>query len=230
MLDLLSREQVSQQTLRFDYTKIEARHRETVIEAAIDIQGHATKAVEGLIAIGERLSQIKGLLPHGQFQEWVEQEFGIERRMAQNYMAVASRFGYNKQFADKSGVISFFSPTAMYLLAAPSTPLPAVEAAISEIEGTGQRLKVKRIKEIVAEYTVAESVDREQPADDVPVTRPSKANVARLQDALIGSQQALEQARTAAQTVPGYHFSIQKCLDLVNEALEQLRQEQQTDQ
>ena len=224
MLDLLSREQSPLQTLRYDYTQIEAKHRERVIEAAIDIHGHAAKARDGLIAIGERLLQVKDLLPHGQFQDWVEQEFGIDRRMAQNYMAVATRFGHSKRFAGKNEIISFFSPTAMYLLAAPSTPQEAVEAAISETKETGQRLKVKRIKEIVAEYTKMDTEDSEQPIAETPEILPSQANVERLQVALLVCQQALEQAQQAALSVPGYDFSISKCLDLIKGALEHLHQ------
>ena len=224
MLDLLSSERSQLQPLRYDYNQIDARHRETVIEAAIDIHGHAAKARDNLMAIGDRLLQIKDILPHGQFQEWVEQEFGIERRMAQNYMAVASRFGNTKRFGGKNEIISFFSPTAMYLLAAPSTPVEAVEAAISETEASGQRLKVQRIKEIVAEYTSSDEAVSSPPDDDLPATPPAKISVEQLQDALLASQQALERALQAAQNVPGHALSIKKCLDTVKGMLQQLQQ------
>lgn len=225
MLDLVKGERSQLQSLRYDYNQIDAQHRETVIEAAIDIHGHASKARDNLIAIGNRLLQIKNLLPHGQFQDWVEKEFGIERRMAQNYMAVATRFGNNQQFADKNEIISFFSPTAMYLLASPSTPVEAVEAAIAESEESGQRLKVRRIKEIVAEYTAADGAAN-PPGADEPVILPSKANVEQFHDALVLSQQALERAMQAAQNVPGYTLSLKNCLNTVKDMLEQLRQMQ----
>ena len=226
MLDLLSEEHSQLQSLRYDYNQIDTQHRDTVIEAAIDIHGHASKARDSIIAIGERLLQVKNLLPHGQFQDWVEQEFDIERRMAQNYMSVAIRFGNNKRFGNKSEIISLFSPTAMYLLAAPATPIEAVEAAIAETEEIGQRLKVKRIKEIVAEYTTIDNTAFSQPEIETPVILPSKANVEQLCDALIASQQALERAMQAAQAVPNYTLSIKKCLDAIKNTLEQLSQMQ----
>lgn len=224
MLDLLSAEQTHLASLRYDYNQIDAQHRETVIEAAIDIHGHATKARDSVIAIGERLLQIKNLLPHGQFQDWVEQEFGIERRMAQNYMSVATRFGTNRRFGGKNEIISLLSPTAMYLLAAPSTPTEAVEAAIAETEQTGQRLKVRRIKEIVAAYTMIENGTPNVPEIEAAVVLPSKANIEQLQDALTASQQSLEQALQAAQNVPGYALSIQQCLNTIRDSLEKLQQ------
>ncbi len=226
MLDLVSEERAPLQSLRYDYNQIDAQHREMVIEAAIDIHGHASKARNSLLAIGDRLLQIKNLLPHGQFQDWVEKEFGIERRMAQNYMSVASRFGSNKRFGGKSEIISFFSPTAMYLLASPSTPIEAVEAAIAETEERSQRLKVKRIKEIVAEYTMIENAASNSPEAETPIILPSKTNVEQLHDALILSQEALERAMQAAQSVPGYTLSIKNCLNTVKDVLEQLRQMQ----
>lgn len=224
MLDLLSEEHSQLQSLHYDYNQIDALHRDVVIEAAIDIHGHASKARDSIIAIGERLLQVKNLLSHGQFQDWVEKEFSIERRMAQNYMSVAIRFGNNKRFGNKSEIISLFSPTAMYLLAAPSTPIEAVEAAIAESEEIGQRLKVKRIKEIVAEYTITDNTTFSPPETETPAILPSKANVERLHDALMASQRALEQTMQAAQSVPGYTLSIKKCLDTIKSILEQLNQ------
>ena len=101
MLELLRNAGGLQNSLRYDYSEIEPQHRETVQDAAIDIRQRGQRATADMIAIGHQLSNVKDLIPHGQFVNWLETEFSLSLRTAQNFMAVANRFG------DKNATVAF---------------------------------------------------------------------------------------------------------------------------
>ena len=60
---------------------------------------HLKKSADEIIEFGKVLIQLKELLPHGQFMECVENEYGITDATANNYMNVA------KRLSDKSQMI-----------------------------------------------------------------------------------------------------------------------------
>lgn len=55
-------------------------------------------AQQNLLQFGRVLTEVKPLLPHGEFTKWVKEHFGLEPRSAQNYMAVWEKFGNNVKF------------------------------------------------------------------------------------------------------------------------------------
>ena len=88
------------------------------------------KTVHDIIEIGRDLANVKKLLSHGEFQEWIQTELGISPRTAQNFMNVTNRLG------GKSEMISLLPPTVVYALAAPSTP-DDVRAHVLELAEKG---------------------------------------------------------------------------------------------
>jgi hypothetical protein len=146
MLQILRDANALQGSLKYNYDAVDVAIREQVIEAALDIRQRINRAQGDLIATGQKLSETKAVLPHGQFQDWVETEFGFSQRTAQNLMNVAERF------AGKSETVSLFSDSALYLLAAPSTPAAAIDAAAEEAAATGASPTKERVKEIIAEH------------------------------------------------------------------------------
>jgi hypothetical protein len=88
---------------------------------------------------------VKKALGHGRFQAWLAAEFGWSERMARNFMAVAARFAKSAIIADLP-----IEATAayLYLLAAPSTPDSACQAAIARAR-TGERITTRIAKEII---------------------------------------------------------------------------------
>lgn len=54
---------------------------------------------QNVIEIGKRLILAKVLMPHGEWQNWLEDNFGLTDRTARNFMSVAKRFGKTKTFA-----------------------------------------------------------------------------------------------------------------------------------
>ena len=117
--------------LGFDYSLIDEGIRDEVKEAARSIHQLGKAMQTSLIAIGKRLIEAKGMLPEGQFSAWIEAEFQLSQRSAQNFMNVARVYG------DRGHeIISPLSDTVLYMLAAPSTPEAArVEVEQAAIEG-----------------------------------------------------------------------------------------------
>ena len=54
---------------------------------------------QNVIEIGKRLILAKSLVRHGEWQAWLEDNFGLKIRSAQNFMAVAERFGKTQSTA-----------------------------------------------------------------------------------------------------------------------------------
>lgn len=68
-------------------------------------------AAQNLVQFGRVLTEAKPMVPRGQFEGWVKDNFGMSERTAQQYMAVWKRFGQkegfgNIQFANLSKMLA----------------------------------------------------------------------------------------------------------------------------
>lgn len=108
----------------FDYAVIDEDGRDKVKEAAVRIRLRMSRTVEDIIEIGRDLIAVKKSLAHGQFERWVEAEFGMTIKTAQNFMNVTAKFGA------KSETVSLLPASVLYALAAPSTDNAVVEEVI----------------------------------------------------------------------------------------------------
>lgn len=132
--------------LKYDYSQIDEAHRERVQFATIAIQDYMSRASESIIQAGRELLEIKAVLPHGQFGEWIDTEFGLSIRMAQNMMNAAREYGANAKR------VSHFSPAAIYLLAAPSTPEAARVEVEAQAKATGTAPTRKEVKRVINKH------------------------------------------------------------------------------
>ncbi|BAT57559.1 hypothetical protein GJW-30_1_00065 [Variibacter gotjawalensis] len=98
------------------------------------------RLIDSTIETGRDLLKAKTLIPHGQFQAWIKDNFGWSASLAQKLMNIAED-PKSVQFMDLPKV-------AQYALAAPSTPTAAKEAVAEEIE-SGKKPSTKRVKEII---------------------------------------------------------------------------------
>jgi hypothetical protein len=130
---------------RFDYSCIANAIAEQVRSAADRIRDKVKRTLEDVIAVGKELLTAKAQLPYGRFGLWLQAEFGWTERTARHFMAVAERFGPKAEIISNLGI----APTAAYLLAAPSTPDEARQAAIAQAEA-GRRVTVAVARDIVA--------------------------------------------------------------------------------
>ena len=68
----------------------------TLPQLETEIKYHLNQISQNVIEIGKRLIQAKSLVQHGQWLNWLEQNFQLKERMARNFMQCAERFG-NRQ-------------------------------------------------------------------------------------------------------------------------------------
>lgn len=117
---------ITQLTL-FDYSALDSETRIVVQQRTTEIKALMKRAASDIIEIGQKLIEVKERLEHGQFSPWLEAEFGWKHTTAWNFMQVADKFS---KFESLDG----FAPSALYLLAAPSTPESARQEAIARAE------------------------------------------------------------------------------------------------
>lgn len=110
----------------YDYDDIPEETRTQAQQAADQVRALLRRAAEDLVQIGTKLLEVKRLIGHGKFGGWIEAEFGWSHSTANRFMRVAETFKFVN--------VTNFAPSAMYLLAAPSTPPEAVTASVERAE------------------------------------------------------------------------------------------------
>ncbi|WP_174436230.1 DUF3102 domain-containing protein [Azospirillum brasilense] len=144
----------------FDYSSIDDNiARQEAVEAAERIKGRLRKLLEEYVGIGFDLIKVKEGIGHGKFQKWIDAEFGMTYKTANNYMNVASRFGKPEIISCLSGV----PPTALIHLA--SAP-EGVQEEILEAAASGQRIRVKDVDKAIARAK-ANSTDTTERSDEL---------------------------------------------------------------
>lgn len=196
--------------LRYDYSQIEAQHRDAVQDAAVAIVRAGRRAQESMLDIGRRLAEVKSVLPFGQFSDWCEVEFALSQRTAQRMMAVAETFG------ERGGDVSLLSDSALYLLSGPSVPEEAREAVIAEAQEKGSSPTKGRVQAVIAEHR--------RPAAPRPVpAAPAAPREARSLEVIVAGYQ-LEQAAQHLESARSMLGEREDIANGLSDVLAQLRQ------
>jgi Protein of unknown function (DUF3102) len=90
------------------------------------------RCIDDLVEIGRRLTECQRLVQHGDWLDWLETEFGWSDRTALNFMRVYDMAVKSEKFSDLNLPIS-----ALYLLAAPSTPADVADEIIERAAAGG---------------------------------------------------------------------------------------------
>jgi Protein of unknown function (DUF3102) len=130
----------------FDYGQLEPTVQQTAREAVSRIKAHGKLAAQSIVAIGAELAKVKTAIGHGNYLTWLAAEFGWSERQAQRFVSVHESFGKSDNLADLGTV----DVSALYLLAAPSTPEPVREAAL-EKAAAGERVTHGAVKALLHE-------------------------------------------------------------------------------
>jgi protein gp37 len=138
----------------FDYRQIDDDDRDYVKERALRIRDVAKRTIEGIILIGQWLSEAKERIPHGGWLPWLESEFGWSRQTADNFIHVFERVKLPKVSNLPIDV------TTLYLIAAPKTPEPVRQEVIRRAEAGEPMTKTKAV-EVLETYNRAQ-VKREE--------------------------------------------------------------------
>jgi len=124
----------------FDYTILDAETSQFIQRQTGEIRALMKRTAQDIIEIGQKLVLVKEKLAHGRFLDWIAAEFEWSYPTAARFMQVANSFRNTYQ-------IDKFAASALYVLAAPSTPETARSEAIARAEA-GEPITYTIAKEI----------------------------------------------------------------------------------
>lgn len=136
------------QLVLFDYSALDTTIRSSIEQRAERIRQRNQTIALNVWENGRDFYEAQQELAqhrHGCFQEWAEAETGYSIRTVYNFIRVYRTFNH-ANFAQLN-----FAPSALYMLAAPSTPADAVEEAIERAEN-GERITHSAAKDIVSQH------------------------------------------------------------------------------
>jgi|GEM_PF-1885323 len=129
----------------FDYTILSSDSRTVVQQYADEIKSLMRRSAHDVINIGQKLLEVKEQLGHGYFEAWLRAEFNWGQWTARKFMQVTRQFK-TVNFTDLS-----INASALYLLAAPSTP-EAVRQEALERAGQGEVMTRAKVKAIASRH------------------------------------------------------------------------------
>lgn len=139
--------------LRFDYAALDPETREFVIERAEKIHRLARMTAAGIVQIGQYLTEVKERLERGEFLKWIGREFNWKQAQAYRFMQVYENVKITNLINLEIDV------SALYLIAAPSTPEPVREEAL-KIAISGEHVTHGTVKKVIAEYNKTGNSDK----------------------------------------------------------------------
>jgi Protein of unknown function (DUF3102) len=109
---------------------------------AEEIRGLLKRAARDIVTIGQKLIAVKARLKHGEWGEWLRDQFDWDERTARRFMSVGEAFKTDN-LSDLD-----IAPSALYLLAAPSTP-EDIRQSILEQARAGARITLAAVRDAI---------------------------------------------------------------------------------
>lgn len=147
----------------FDYAALESESRIIVQQHTYEIKSLMRRTASDIIYIGQKLKEVKEQLGHGYFRRWLKVEFDWGIWTATKFMQVADKF--------KCVKITHLdiAPSALYELAAPSTPEAALGEAL-ERANCGETITHSKAKAIKAKAIARQHKQTNDFQHNEPVT------------------------------------------------------------
>ena len=136
------------QAIEFSYGMLNLATRKVVQQHTIEIKGLLRRTAQDIIDIGEKLSEVKQELGHGQFLDWLRTEFDWSESAARKFMQV------HRKFKTVNFTHLNIATSAMYLLAADCTSETARAEAVQRADA-GEVITRAKAKEIVQNHEQA---------------------------------------------------------------------------
>jgi len=141
------------------YDTLDQATRQIVEAATRDIQQRLKRTLQDIYYIGKHLSQVREILTpiRGAFSNWVQEEFevkyGLTVRLSEHWMNIAKRFSEEqiRKFIELKLPLS-----ALYQVAAPSTPDGAADKIINTIETTFPYVRYRKVPRTLVVQLVRE--------------------------------------------------------------------------
>lgn len=177
----------------FDYGILTPEQRSLVEQRTSEIREQLRRTAQDIWEIGQSLAEVRTQLKHGQFDAWLKAEFGWSRRTAYNFINVYETFGNRANLAQID-----IATSALYLLAAPSTPQNLREQYIEEAK-TGKRITHKELVQ-----TIKHQQEKVAEKTELPSTATSEiiAIIPKTTDANILTEVTLAAAQEVKEPTP----------------------------
>ena len=140
----------------FDYASLDAETTQFVQQQTGEIRVLMKRTAQGIVEIGSRLLEVKARLGYGRFEDWLEAEFEWSRSAAAKFMQVSDQFR-NVKFTELD-----IAPSALYILAAPSTSEAVRQEALSRAQA-GEPITYTTAQAIKQKYTPPSRKTRPEP-------------------------------------------------------------------
>ena len=141
---------ISQTDKMFNYASLDAATYQFVQQQTGEIRALIRRTAQEIIEVGQKLIEVKERLGHGQFEGWLQAEFDWTQMTANRFMRVA------KQFKSNNLLDLHIAPSALYVLAAPSTPAAARTEALARAEA-GELITHKAAKALKQKYALPQT-------------------------------------------------------------------------
>ncbi|MGV2829145.1 DUF3102 domain-containing protein [Myxosarcina sp. GI1(2024)] len=168
------------QRQRFDYGNLDSETKISVEQHALEIKSLIRQTAQDIVSIGQKLTEVKRKLKHGNFRNWLRTEFNWSMSSATKLMQVS------EQFKDVNFANLNFSTSALYILAAPSTPKEARQQAL-KLASHGEQITYSLAKVIVNRYKDIYSV-REPELDRQSQTKMDSKHQSSIQTINVAAQ------------------------------------------
>jgi hypothetical protein len=188
----------------FDYNTLDAETRIVVQQRTGEIKALMRTTAQGIIDIGAKLIEVKQKLEHGQFGGWLKIEFDWTPRTAQRFIGVTEHF--------KNDNLSHLNiaPSALYLLAAPSTPDEVRDHFIEQSQN-GASVGYTEVKELKQAFDIAPDPIKKRLLDGEISPRAAIELTKAIQEVPEETRAfILENEITDPKTIPYVHEALQR--------------------
>lgn len=146
----------------FDYTGLDTETSQFVQQQTGEIRVLMKRTAQGIVEVGQKLIDVKEKLGHGCFLTWLEAEFEWSESAATKFMQVG------RQFKAVKFTSLDVAPSALYILAAPSTPEIVREEALARATA-GEPITYSTAKAIKQKYAVSPTKPKSKPEPELEV-------------------------------------------------------------
>lgn len=169
-------------------------HLQDLTSLADRIRSRLKRTVADTIATGADLIEAKQKLPHGAFTKWIDAEFGMSDRTAQNYMRAAEWAAAHDL---RSETVSVLPAGTVYKIAASTTP-NEIKTEVAEKIKAGAKIEVGQIEATIGMARAEAAQERRSKARRRKIDNASPARRKRLEQEEL-RRQAETEKRNAAE-------------------------------
>jgi hypothetical protein len=151
------------------YASLAVEHIHVIRDAETAIRSHQRRAFDEVVAIGRELARVKAILPHGEFERWIEGNFDFAVTSARNYMRLAATPGL------EPATVAGLPLGVVYQVASPDLTAEH-RAEIFAPADDGRRPAERKVRSRLAHVRRTIKEQKEREAADAKLTQRQRAS------------------------------------------------------